>query len=287
MTRSGFTFRLWIRRAHLYCGLALVPWVLLYAASGMLFNHPGWTAPDDGPRHFSVSQLDAALRERGVLDAQAGAKAVAAMLGDDVVVHASPPPTLTSRLHAKRTDGTDELWLRFPVRRGSWGTRPDTARVPASLAELEPLQVHGHDREAWQAFSDAVAADLEGRRTTTALSRTPTLRFNADIDAEAWVVEYDAKSGGVSFEAIEDREVRIPRLLARLHMTHVYPDTLGAAWLHAIIVDLSALCLVMWCITGLCMWWWMRKLRVVGGIVIVTGLAFTAALLVDVVPPML
>ena len=31
-----------LRRAHLYSGLFLTPWVLLYGVTGMLFNHPDW-----------------------------------------------------------------------------------------------------------------------------------------------------------------------------------------------------------------------------------------------------
>lgn len=30
------------RRTHLYLGLALTPWFLLYAASGFILNHPAW-----------------------------------------------------------------------------------------------------------------------------------------------------------------------------------------------------------------------------------------------------
>lgn len=272
---------------HLYCGLALVPWVLLYAVSGMLFNHPDWSAPGRGPTRFTLSELEA-VGSAEVLDAQAAALAVAAALGDGVELEASPPPRLRSRLHAKRTDGSDELWLRFPSRRGSWGTRIETTpRVPATLGDIGHVDVPNHDAAAWQSFADAVASRVEGAPATTELDRAPTLRFHARIDGETWEVDYDPKSGDVSFEAVADREVRLPRLLARLHMTHVYPDTLGVAWLHALIVDLTALCLVMWCLTGLFMWWQMRKVRVIGWVVIASGLVLTLALLIEVIPLML
>lgn len=32
------------RRTHMYTGLILLPWVLLFGASGVLFNHPTWLA---------------------------------------------------------------------------------------------------------------------------------------------------------------------------------------------------------------------------------------------------
>ena len=31
---------MWIRRIHLYSGLFMLPWVLLYGATALLFNHP-------------------------------------------------------------------------------------------------------------------------------------------------------------------------------------------------------------------------------------------------------
>ena len=33
-----------VRRTHMYTGLILLPWVLLFGASGVLFNHPTWLA---------------------------------------------------------------------------------------------------------------------------------------------------------------------------------------------------------------------------------------------------
>lgn len=31
-----------LRRTHLYLGLFMAPWILLYAVSGFIFNHPSW-----------------------------------------------------------------------------------------------------------------------------------------------------------------------------------------------------------------------------------------------------
>ena len=37
----------WVRRTHMYTGLVLLPWVLMFGASGVLFNHPTWLSPSD------------------------------------------------------------------------------------------------------------------------------------------------------------------------------------------------------------------------------------------------
>ena len=39
-SKRGFRLDLWIRRIHLYSGLFMLPWVLLYGFTALLFNHP-------------------------------------------------------------------------------------------------------------------------------------------------------------------------------------------------------------------------------------------------------
>lgn len=292
MARGHPNIKLWIRRAHLYAGLALLPWVLLYAVSGLLFNHPDWSAPPEAHQVFALSDLERATSQSPLLDAHAAATAVANALGEDVEVHSRPAPAMRRTLRATAPDDgrgpAEELSIRFPSRRGSWGARPSHApRRPASLADVDALDLPDHDAAAWQRLADAVATDMVGDPTTVELLRTPTVRFHAQIDGERWQVDYDANSGDVEFEPLDGREVHLPRLLARLHRTHVYPDTFGMAWIHALLVDLSALCLVLWAVTGLFMWWQMRRVRRVGWVVMAGGAFVTLCILVEVVPPLL
>lgn len=293
MAQDGANVRLWIRRAHLYAGLALLPWVLLYAASGMLFNHPDWSARPGGPQRFVLADLDTPGEDATVLDASAAAAAVLRTLGTTADVVDRPAPVLRRSLRAKSSGlegsgSADELSVRFPSRRGSWGKRVNAQpRTPPSLAGVSTIEVPDHNAASWQSFADAIATEVRGRPTTLKLSHTPTVRFHAQIDGERWQVDYDANTGEVAFEALADREVHLPRLLARLHMTHVYPDTLGVSWLHALLVDLSALCLVLWCITGVFMWWQMRRLRRVGWLVLGSGLLFAVLILTEVIPALL
>jgi hypothetical protein len=38
-SRGGVRFGLWMRRSHMYLGLFLTPWLLMYALSTLVFNH--------------------------------------------------------------------------------------------------------------------------------------------------------------------------------------------------------------------------------------------------------
>jgi hypothetical protein len=49
--KMRLTFDKLNRRTHLYLGLVLVPWFLLYAVSGFILNHGNWFAGDGrGPQ---------------------------------------------------------------------------------------------------------------------------------------------------------------------------------------------------------------------------------------------
>lgn len=286
MARKGPNVRLWIRRAHLYSGLALLPWVLLYAVSGMLFNHPSWGSRDDAER-FSLTELGL---DHAALDAHQSANALAAALGPGVSVEATPAPRLRRSLRAVTvSDEQDrhQLSVRFPSGRGRWAVQDDeTPRRPASLREVDRVDVPEHDAAAWQAVADSIASE-HGSARGTELRGVPSIRFHARIDGEVWLVDFHGKTGAISFEAVADRDVSFARLLARLHMTHVYPDAFGIAWVHALIVDLAALCLAMWGLTGVFMWWQMRRTRTTGAVVLISGLAATVVILAEVVPSLL
>jgi hypothetical protein len=58
----------------------------------------------------------------------------------------------------------------------------------------------------------------------------------------------------------------------------VYPGQVSARWLWAILVDLMGAALMFWGLTGLLMWWQIKKLRRVGGAVILAGVGSIALL---------
>src|SRR5947209_14606545 len=67
-----------LRRAHLYGGLALLPWVVLYAVTAFLFNHP--TAFSDQPYvSFGRSALAGTPMEAPPAPADVAAQVVAAL----------------------------------------------------------------------------------------------------------------------------------------------------------------------------------------------------------------
>ena len=52
----------WIRRVHMYLGLFMMPFILLYAVTGFLFNHPNWFSDHD-IQHLKSSLFESSWLE--------------------------------------------------------------------------------------------------------------------------------------------------------------------------------------------------------------------------------
>ena len=94
---------------------------------------------------------------------------------------------------------------------------------------------------------------------------------------KVWKVGYNLQTGLLTGRA-EDAPPNIDplstrRFLLRLHTAHGYPAQLNARWFWAIAVDLMFVSMVGWGFTGLLMWWQMKNVRFVGGIVLAVGIA--------------
>lgn len=282
------------RRLHLYCGLAMIPWVILYAVTGWLFNHPTAFSDDDGTQRFALRDLpetkeqlpSAAQASQAVVDAlvlQYPDSEVARLQGSLARYERGISAT------SPRPDGTElRLSIDLKRRKGALSKRPvDQQEVPAALAGLDHLDVGGLDAEAFAEIAATGIRELGGSAQNLTLQSAPRLVFFARIDNEAWRIKYTAKSGTLAFARVSALEVSTKRVLARLHMTHVYPAEFGAAWLHTLVVDLVAGCLLLWCVTGLMMWWQMRRFRRIGLVVLGSALVASLWILGAVVPGML
>lgn len=278
----------WSRRAHLYCGLALVPWVCLYGITGLFFNHP--TLAGDDALRFGRSELPPELLQRAP-SADDVARSLERQLGEQLRLNDLPPPQYTGSLRAKGKLGDRDVRLFLGMRSGNGSLRfddPDVGNLPESLLPLPSIDPEGQGATAWEQAALAIAGVyIDDPTLELKLDRAPTLTFGADVDGEPWVVTYDPKDRELEFERPGSEAVEVPRLLQRLHMTHHYPDRFGAGWIHALFVDLTAGCLLMWCLTGLIMWWQMRKLRRIGAVVLLSGASAVIWLMAQVVPGML
>ena len=183
-----------LRRIHMYLGLFLAPWMLMYAASTVVMNH----------REFVQS------------------------------LYATKAPAMAVER---------EL---------------DYSRAFAANAPREQIA-----REILQDLA------LEGTHRVTGGNGKPLIIDRQHAFAPRRIT-WDPTAHKI---VVQKQEFRSSAFLERMHRRRGYqqPYALEDTW--ALTVDLAVTAMVLWCLTGLWLWWELRPTRILGGVCAGIGIA--------------
>lgn len=271
----------------MYTGLVLLPWVIFFGFSGMLFNHPElgetetrgrWSGADLAALGFGgvepgalAAEIVAQLQERE------GGEGLRLIPGEPVrvdgaFVYQGQAKGGTFTLSIDPADGSASLQHTKES--------PKAPATPFSSAGISP--VGGVDAAKVEAVAAALLAEsgLQPEGKVEASSRGGAeLRFQIESpeSGRRWNVSWNLLKGGLSA-----REVGVgggPDLytvLTRFHKTHHYPHQFGARWLWNAFADATGLTMVFWGLSGAIMWWQIKPTRLIGiaGLSVAGVLAF-------------
>lgn len=224
----------WIRRGHLYFGLFLFPWALLYGVTAFLFNHPS-AFSDQKVIHFDRT---AYLPEENQLPVSAEPLALEVLKKLNALQNPKQPyevgaaPAKFNREFAFATFRSDsrEYNLLFDLRTGAGTIRAQPPRpVPTENVEQAPFAVgaagqgnelRGQVRRGTPRSTNAIAnnsahletgvksallaaipqicqsAGLECQELT--ITSIPELDFPLQVDGAPWIATYQPLTGVVS-----------------------------------------------------------------------------------------
>ena len=286
--RSSPRLLKFVRRLHLYTGLILLPWVIFFGLSGMLFNHADWfssvevlseKSPDEVDLIHPFPEPDSnqiADELVSILNRKAKVSRYVRVAGSDAVIEG----TLTFQGNAGKGSASVSL---------SPNHGDATVRLSAAEKELQRPDFHGRKLEVSSfdlASTKEVATALLTDAGLAPLSPLilperggSELRFSIQSieDGRSWNVVYSLAGGQLTA-----RETKSPpgmdfnALIGRLHKTHQYPETMGARWLWTLFGDATGATMMFWGLSGLIMWWQMKPTRVLG----IAGLSVAAVLAV-------
>lgn len=294
---------LFMRRSHLYLGLLLCPWALMYGLTAYLFNHPS---------HFSDSNLrtfSSAVLERAGFNGVKSPDELASRVIDGLNERFPNCQLTLNHQFPIRFEGdfffasarTDTKLVQMLIfRNGSGGSvreqfelkKDDVPAAPfaisgkskplASTADsvatvddvMRPLNLEaGVDKVVASALPE-IAKQIGYSEIATAfkLTSVPALEFVAKSQDTDWKVRYDSLNGTVAASPIEasapSKQFGWRKYLLRMHTTHGYPGEVSTRFYWAIIVDTMAAVMVFWGLSGIVMWWQIKRLRLWGGAVI-------------------
>ena len=274
-----------VRRVHLFAGLFMTPWVFLYGVTGFLFNHPE-AFPDREVRAAGRAEVagtplegfptapELADRVVATLNERAGTPTYRLADRDDAAYTRAlfVAATGRGREHSVRFDpDTGASFIRStraaPGGAGSWPGG-------ASLALADP------PRDRLVRGVPALLARLGFDADAAALRNPPDLLCTVEEGGRRWRVAYNLQTGATSARPADDPGARLSTrlFLTRMHLAYTYPSRVDARWFWAIAVDAMFVSMVFWGLSGLLMWWQMKKLRGWGVVLLALSAAAATAL---------
>ena len=275
----------WVRRAHLYLGLLLVPWVFLFGVTALSFNHPTLGRGLE-TRTITAEDLatlsafeprdpeDLAARVSGQLGhgEYALVSGSARFSGWPMFVRPAPGGTEVVLVHL---EGKTATLTRRP-------TKPEAKQVDFAGQEVD---VPGFDLES-------IAQELSPLHQNLGIETLGPLRPHPEVHPELRFVIEDQKgtrshvvfdlstktADGVPASAAQSRS--FIEVLEALHTQHHYPVHRDITFFWALFADLLAATLIFWALSGLVMWWQLKKLRLYGSITLAIALALASLVMV-------
>lgn len=296
----------WIRRIHLYFGLFLFPWAVLYGFTGFLFNHPqamsevpmtsfGRDVWNGTPMEQSADLAEIAREVVRELQAHQPDKGPIQLVASEPVRYGNELAFATLKTAdediglAIATIGTGGTIRRAPAK------KPDVA-FPWAIGHAEPSRNDGsakHNPSAdklilQNSLADRLKASLPHLIQTqklpvgeTTITSVPDLTFVVEAGGKRWKTNYNALKGTVTGKPLETAVTPLSwrRFMTRLHTAHGYPSaSLGAKWCWAILVDVMAFVMIYWGASGLLMWWQIKSTRRLGIVMLVFSAVASTAL---------
>ncbi len=271
----------WLRRIHLYSGLFMFPWVMLYAGSALLFNHPR-AFPDRPQRILTPADFDGTPLQLPVDPADDAEQVVAAL---NARLAKGSAPLSCRVVHPEKAGYTrDVLTIRargtgqehavlFDIAAGSAtvNTREQSDGAPAPFA-TRGLKVPNALGERVKTGMPKALVKQGLAADDANMSIGTDLIFFAECEGTVWRVAYSIQTGAVNGSPVENpHTITTRRFLTQLHMSHGYSGTGGIRWIWALGVDLMFASMVFWGFSGLFMWWQIKAVRLVGvGIILVS-----------------
>ncbi len=286
----------WTRRLHLYLGLFLFPWAVLYGVTGFLFNHPtafsdqqarSFAAQDWAGTPLAQPQVAAVIAQE-VVEAlnKRSPGANFTLINTDQAMFVREMATVTVKAEGQQINISLDVLGRGGIVRSSTaavltaGEKPPFAvgEPPASRQRGMGMMggmTMGHtgrgDKLVLEnALPDRIKQSLPALLTRLgyptgdiSVGAVPDLVFHIQAAGKTWIANYNPVAGSVSGRPIDapGEPLSIRRFLTRMHLAHGYTNSVGPRLAWAVIVDLMAFVMLFWGGSGLLMWWQIKMTR--------------------------
>lgn len=269
------------RRTHLYAGLFLLPWVFLYGITGAMYNHQS-LLPRATIQNVPTAVVDASELPTFPTPDQLAARVVAAIdaAADDVDVAIAQRPgaEYTNDVMFKViVDNHEHIVHLDPIAHQAeiFKFPPQDFRPERLIHDVKnvgltpnPLSIARQSAEHIFKQSGVVTDDTPQQFGWTKLN------FIATVDGQPARITYVLNDGHVDVMKYDGHHGMATRgFFLRLHTSHGQPPHWNGRMVWSLFVDAMAIAMVSWGLTGLLMWWQIKRTRLIGGLVISASIA--------------
>ena len=288
-----------LRRGHLYLGLFLLPWALLYGVTGFLFNHPnafsdspvvyfdrhdmvGTELENPPPLSEFVEKLVGMLNDHNVSNEKwTVGKSPIRYSGRDTFVatvnaenrtyfFVFDPNTQSGLIRENTTKRPTETVAPFAT---SVLFKEERTSAEATRGKQEDLQNLESIVDRIRRAAPKILQRKGFPTGSATVTSGPDIKFSVIAADGEWNASFNPISKQVSGAKGEPTvELSWRTFLLRMHLSHRYPSEWNTKWLWALGVDAMALTLCFWGLSGLVMWWQIKATRRAGGIVLFVSL---------------
>lgn len=285
-----------IRRIHLYAGLLMFPWVLLYGFTALLFNHSTLLPGPDTTIHRFQAPVPAS---HGVPAAAAMAKLVVAELNGEAetdgrrtyrLVNPQDSTFTHPAIGTAQTEGSRYTLVMSLGQGDGYVRQRHDPRKDESKEEMTPLE-RGHTvsvpvgelRERVRESMSEALKELGLEHGAITFRTVPAVEFDLEENGEIHRARFATsrrrpvaantarpgegiQSGRVTLVGKGTEELGWRSYLLRLHTSRGYPAERNARWFWAIAVDAMFGTMTFWGLSGLFMWWQLRRTRLLGAL---------------------
>ena len=299
---------MYTRRIHLFSGLFMLPWVLLYGFTALLFNHPSYLASSDTQiEHFTLPA--AAAKKMPLASDLAKAAVVSAVenlkandIRQTIQLAESPKAMFTRKISGSVENDERSVSVILNLNNGKGYLRNRTKKISdgkrseggdmntvKKLEDQLELSLSQDPLAQFKVCTKDLLDPYEVESGQLNLRSMPNVEFDAIVDGELVRMRLSQRrsrgrrpsspqDGSYSshakmnpvYESVLSIVGQTPRdlsarsFLLRLHMAHGYGVQVNSRWFWAVAVDLMFASMCFWGLSGVVMWWQIKRTRKLG-----------------------
>ena len=265
MAKTKMKFYKLNRRIHLYTGLFMIPYIFIFGLSGFLFNHPtaliNRTSQsfelDNGesfaPLFPNINALASSVTDSLISEGLISSPEIKDIRYSNTMILRNLNDIADYRINADIPSSKVQLMTLPDFAENTFITRGNYS-FPSTINSNELLMK-----------AERLLISKGINPGASRVQRIPNLVFDLSNSDKNYRVSYDLTNGNYRVDDLNKRKFKINYLFTNLHEQHGYPVAgFSIRWLWVFFADTLAILMIVWAISGLIMWFQMKRLFAIG-----------------------